>query len=402
MENVSGSIKLRDIFLYNGNWWKLFIKHRNLIRPSIVINVLKLLSCRTTFLGYRIFSCLHCNHSIKVPHSCKSRFCSSCGKKATDIWIKNRFNTLPNTSWQHITFTIDSRLKDLFWLNRHLFNKLPPLAANIIKQQAKQKGFIPGIFLAIHTFGRDLKRNLHIHLSTTVGGLSLSHDSWINNAYFHHEILKKMWKHAVISLLRKEFNKGHLILPTYLKHIKSYNTFSSWLSVSYNKTWVVHLALKSDNQKRNVEYLGKYLMRPPIGETRIKSFANNIVTFEYLDHYTNTNNHMSLHALDFIARLISHIPDKNFRCIRYYGFLANRVSSNLLPIVYKLLNTKQSLPLKKVFTSWRTLLKNTFGIDPLICSFCNSTMHLTYPIIYRNHNFLTMHKEIANGYFPLL
>ncbi|MBU1685685.1 IS91 family transposase [Patescibacteria group bacterium] len=390
------------MFLYNGNWWKLFLKHRNLIRSSIVINVLKLLSCRTTFLGYHIFSCLNCGHSIRVPHSCKSRFCSSCGKKATDNWIKNRFNALPNTAWQHITFTIDARLKDLFWLNRHLFNKLPPLAANIIKHQAKQKGFLPGIFLALHTFGRDLKRNPHIHLSTTVGGLSLSHDSWISSAYFYHKTLKNMWKYAVITLLRNEFKKGNLILPNYLKHSRSYTAFCSWLSVSYNKTWVVHLALKSDNQKRNVDYLGKYLKRPPIGETRIKSFVNNIVTFEYLDHYTKTNNYMSLHALDFIARLIAHVPDKHFRSIRYYGFLANRVSSKLLPLVYKLLNTRQSYPLKKVFTSWRTLFKNSFGIDPLLCSFCNLPMRLTYPIVYNNHKFLTMHKEIANGHFPLL
>ena len=53
MEYVSGSgIKLRDIFLDNGNWWKLFLLHRDLIRLSIIINVLKLLVCRTSFLGY--------------------------------------------------------------------------------------------------------------------------------------------------------------------------------------------------------------------------------------------------------------------------------------------------------------------------------------------------------------
>jgi hypothetical protein len=37
---------------------------------------------------------------------------------------------------------------------------IPSIAAGIIKDQAK--GIIPGIFLAIHTFGRDLKRNVHM------------------------------------------------------------------------------------------------------------------------------------------------------------------------------------------------------------------------------------------------
>ncbi|MFH1759480.1 MAG: transposase zinc-binding domain-containing protein [bacterium] len=90
MEYVSG-IKIRDIFLDNGNWWKLFIINRHLIRISIIINVLKLLVCRTSFLGYHIFSCEKCGKILKVPHSCKSRFCSSCGKKATDNWIKKQY-----------------------------------------------------------------------------------------------------------------------------------------------------------------------------------------------------------------------------------------------------------------------------------------------------------------------
>src|SRR3989338_6597980 len=90
MEYVSSyGIKRRTIFLDNGNWLKLFLKHRDLIRLSIIVNVLKLLVCRTSFLGYHQFVCPTCSKSMKVPHSCKSRFCPSCGKKATDIWIKN-------------------------------------------------------------------------------------------------------------------------------------------------------------------------------------------------------------------------------------------------------------------------------------------------------------------------
>ncbi len=138
MEFVSG-IKLRDIFLDNGNWWKLFLKYHTLIRLSIIINVLKLLVCRTEFLGYHFFLCPKCAKSIKAPHSCKSRFCPSCGKKATDDWIKTSFNTLPRTTWQHITFTIPDGLWPFFWVNRYLMNKVPSMAANLIKTLSKQK-----------------------------------------------------------------------------------------------------------------------------------------------------------------------------------------------------------------------------------------------------------------------
>ena len=402
MEYVSSNrIKLRDIFLDNGNWWKLFLKHKRLIRLSIIINVLKLLVCRTSFLGYHHFVCLKCSKSIKVPHSCKSRLCPSCGKKATDIWIKNSFNTLPKTTWQHITFTMPEELWNLFWLNRYLMNRIPLIAASIIKDWAKRKEFLPGIFLACHTFGRDLKRNIHIHLSTTTSGLSSSRDSWIKGGYFYHQSLKNIWRYKIIALLREEFKKNNLILPPHLQHCTSYTTFNSWTSQFYNKTWVVHLNTQSNNMKNNVDYLGKYLKRPPIGVTRIKHYDGKTVAYEYLDHYTDTKEIMTLPVLDFIARLICHIPDKNFRNIRYYGFLSNRLRGKLLPIVYKLLNSKNRIN-TKVYIPWRNMIQNSFKYDPLKCPICKSFMALKSVVFNNKYPLISQHKEIAHGHFPLL
>lgn len=90
--------------------------------------------------------------------------------------------------------------------------------------------------------------------------------------------------------------------------------------------------------KNNVEYLGRYLKRPPIGETRIKNYDGKNVTYEYHNYHSNTTETTTLPVLEFIARLITHVPDTNFRNIRYYGFLSNRLSGKLLPIVYELLN----------------------------------------------------------------
>ncbi|MFH1760270.1 MAG: IS91 family transposase, partial [bacterium] len=349
-----------------------------------------------------IFSCEKCGKTLKVPHSCKSRFCSSCGKKATDNWIKNKFNTLPQTVWQHITFTMDGKLWDFFRVNRYLLNKIPRIAANIIRDLAKQQRFLPGTFLSLHTFGRDLKWNVHLHLSTTIGGLSLlNSNTWKKGAYFYHNTLKKMWKYSIITLFRKEFKAGRLKMPPALKHITTYKAFYSWTVHLYNKTWVVHLNKQSDNMKANVEYLGKYLKRPPIGETRIKAYDGKFVTYHYLDHYTKTNMIMKLPVLEFIARLIVHIPDKNFRSIRYYGFLANRVVGKLLPIVHQLLKMKNIVK-TKVCTTWRDMIKKTFNYDPIQCPVCNTIMKLSNIIFSSNTPIIYKHKEIANGYFPLL
>ena len=400
MELVTG-IKLRDIFIDNGNWWKLFLKKRSLIRMSIITNVLKMLVCRTTFLGYHIFTCPRCKKSIKAPHTCKSRFCSSCGKKATDIWMKTNYPLLPHTTWQHITFTMPDKLWIFFRVNRKLLNVIPALAAGIILKLAKQNNFRPGIYLAIHTFGRDLKHNVHLHLATTIGGLSLKDNTWTKGAYIHHDTLKKMWRYEIVRLLQNEFKNGNLKMPPELKHIKTYSAFCSWMTHLYKKTWVVHLNEQSRNMKVNVQYLGRYLKRPPIGETRIKKYDGKNVTFEFLDHYTDTMQSMTLPVLDFLQRLIVHIPDKNFRCIRYYGFLSNRLRGTLLPIVRKELNMIKAAALR-FYITWRSMIRDTFDRDPIKCPKCGCLMELSKIIKPAAAPIRCFHKEIAHGYFPLL
>jgi hypothetical protein len=146
--------------------------------------------------------------------------------------------------------------------------------------------------------------------------------------------------------------------------------------------------------KQNVEYLGKYIKRPPIGETRIKKYDGKFVTYQFLDHYTNTTQHLTLPVMDFIARLIAHVPDKHFRNIRYYGFLSNRTSSKLLPIVYKLLNMARGI-LSKTTILWKDMIRNTFSFDPTSCPCCKTQMQFSL-CIFTKHNILSKHKEIAH------
>jgi hypothetical protein len=59
--------------------------HRKWIRPVIFETVRKITACRTPALGGHIYQCPNCHKIEIVPHSCKSRFCPSCGKLATGI-----------------------------------------------------------------------------------------------------------------------------------------------------------------------------------------------------------------------------------------------------------------------------------------------------------------------------
>ncbi len=181
-------------------------------------------------------------------------------------------------------------------------------------------------------------------------------------------------------------------MPKSLKYIKSYEGFNYFLNQEYKKKWVVHLKEQSKDHKHNIQYIGRYLKRPPIGETRIKNYDGKTVTYEYIDHHTDTTTTETLPVMYFIGRLITHIHDKYFRSIRYYGFLSNRTRSKLLPKIKAFIQqTKQAV--QKI--TFRSLWTRAFGIDPTVCPICQSQMIFSLSRFNPNVDFEGIHKAVA-------
>ena len=225
-----------------------------------------MLSCGLSIRGYALFGCSNrdCTHTKKVPFSCKSRFCPTCGKKATDQWIATQQAVLPHTAWQHITFTMPRELWVLFQENYALLGQLSALAAATVQQVAGHRGALPGIFTALHTFGRDLKYNVHVHLSVTLGGLSADHSRW-KTLYFPKRKIMPQWRYSVITLLRQAYQEGTLNLPPALQaQCPTLTIFNTWLDQHYRKAWIVHFTKPNKNPRHTVNYLGRYLKRPPL------------------------------------------------------------------------------------------------------------------------------------------
>ncbi len=368
--------RLKALFQKGEAWWRFYQKHKHRIRPAIVDNVIKMLSCGLTVRGYAVFQCISpkCTHQKKICFSCNSRFCPTCGKKLTDQWIEQQKAILPDTQWQHITFTMPSELWELFRYNRHLLGKPSALAAKVVMKLSGKKGVLPGIFTALHTFGRDLKWNVHVHLSITSGGLTDDKKAW-KEIFFSKQVLMPMWRYEIINLLRQAFIRGELELPKSLKKADASKTiFNRWLDTHYKKPWIVHFAKPSKNHHRNIKYLGRYLKRPALSMSPLKHCDGKEVIFIYLNHATKQYLRFTSGVENFIKRLVQHIPDKGFRMIRYYGFLATRVRSKLLPKVYDLLDQpeRKAIPIR-----FPALMKNSFGVDPLECILCKSRMVLT-------------------------
>ena len=68
--------------------------------------------------------------------------------------------------------------------------------------------------------------------------------------------------------------------------------------------------------------------------------------------------------MDFIQRLIQHIPEKHFKMIRYGGLYARH--REIDKKLYKAIPREQH-KIYRSFNQWRTAILYSFGYDPLKC-----------------------------------
>ncbi|RLR18069.1 hypothetical protein D8L93_04070, partial [Sodalis-like symbiont of Bactericera trigonica] len=110
-----------------------------------------------------------------------------------------------------MTFTIPCQYWELVAENRWLLSAFSKLAAEVILEYCAKRGIQPGIFNAIHTWGRDMKWHPHIHLSTTAGRLTADGKRW-KSLEFHHRTRMKQ-----ISQKTKRLERLKMSLDTFIE-----------------------------------------------------------------------------------------------------------------------------------------------------------------------------------------
>lgn len=110
-ETITGKYTIKQILKDNWHWFSEKYKDSPGIRDVVRENVEKVLACGDKDkLGWSLYKCPDCGHKHYVAHTCKSRFCNSCGKVMTDNWILNAQNSFVNCSYHHIVFSPPSEL----------------------------------------------------------------------------------------------------------------------------------------------------------------------------------------------------------------------------------------------------------------------------------------------------
>ena len=130
-------------------------------------------------------NCPDCDNWNVIPHSCHSRFCNACGVKYAKQLAAKATSFCLDCPHRHIVFTIPEELRNWFRQDRTRLNLLFVASRNTISiltnkslaDKLKKKKLsdthyifkdIPirnefGMIATLHTFGRDLKWNPHIH-----------------------------------------------------------------------------------------------------------------------------------------------------------------------------------------------------------------------------------------------
>ena len=108
--------------------------------------------------------------------------------------------------------------------------------------------------------------------------------------------------------------------------------------------------------------------------------TGDLVSFHYNRHEDDQYVQETIPVMDFIKRLIRHIPEKHFKMIRYGGLYARHRS---IDKKLHLAISKEKRHTFRCFNRWRTAILSSFGYDPLICPHCKQQMVILE--IYHNH-----------------
>lgn len=352
---------IKNIFSDHWNDYKIKFSHRNR-RPIIDKVVDKFLLCKTFLLGYSVYKCQSCNHEKIVPNTCKTRFCSSCGNKYNEDRAISIFSKLFNWRHRHVVFTIPEDLRGFFRNDRTLLNLLFKASSITIKCWFKEKykklNLTPAFISVLHTYGRSLVFNPHIHIILLDGGISKT--EFKNIDFFSYPSFRKRFMKVILDLLEDKIGKDN------------FRKLKNDLYRRYPKGFYVHAPKsKFKSVKGLLSYVCRYLSRPVMAESRILDYDGTYVTFWYQRHNDDLIIIEKLHAYEFIQRLIMHIPEPNFKYIRFYGAYNN--STKIYIDVAKLM-TDEKIRFKKSLNYWRCKILINFHIDPLICPICHEEM----------------------------
>lgn len=279
--------------------------------PAVHRRALDLLrACRTGELGTATWWCESCQTSHVTNGSCGNRHCPLCQHPKTERWVSRQLERLLPCPYFLVTFTVPQEIRSFIRSNQKLcYSAMFASAESALKKLGSEARYIGsremGFIGVLHTWGDLLQFHPHIHFLVPAGGVAKD-GSWLKA---RTEFLMPV--KALSKIYRAKFRDA-------MKAAEAYDAIPPCV---WTKGWNTNIQSVGTGVNA-VRYVGRYIFRVAISNSRIVSCVNRRVGFTYegTDGHTKT---CSLDVIEFIRRFLQHVLPKGFVKVRHYGFLSH-------------------------------------------------------------------------------
>ena len=301
--------------------------------------------CRTAALGGHITQCDYCGHEVQAYNSCRHRSCPKCHGAAQAAWLAAREGEVLDTPYVHVIFTLPHELSPLALQNpRHLYGLLFRTVAQTLQDIAgdpKHLGAEIGGFAVLHTWGQQLHHHPHLHCVLPAGGLAPDGTQWLPcrpHFFLPVRVLSRRFRRLYLAGLAQLYGQGQLALTGRCQAFAEPTPWRRLLAALRDQEWVVYAKEPMANPQQVLKYLARYTHRVAISNHRLVALEEGQVTFRYKDYQRGHRlRTLTLDAVEFLRRLMLHVPPHGFHRVRHFGFLANRVRQAKLAQCHMLL-----------------------------------------------------------------
>jgi hypothetical protein len=337
-------------------------------RQKRVFNTLQ--QCRTPALGGHVEACPECGHVQTGWNSCRNRHCPTCNNIKRERWILQRRSEMLPVDYFHLVFTLPDLLNDLsLHYPKLIYGLLFKSAWSTLQQFAashRHLGAKAGMIAVLHTWGQNLQLHPHIHCLVPGGGLT-AQGKWRSSKAKGKYLFPVK---ALSKVFRGKFTDGliHLCSQGELRMDNPIDSHCKYLHPLYKSKWVVFAKRPVRSGVKTLEYLGRYVHKVAIGNSRIKAIGSKSVTFSWFDYRTSKGREMTLAGQEFVRRWSMHILPEGFVKVRHYGICSNRTKLSVREIVFASLG-KNSPTLTKGL-KWAEVYLQVYGRSPFLCPAC--------------------------------
>ncbi len=314
--------------------------------------------CRTSALGGHKYCCNHCGKEHITYNSCRNRHCPKCQGAENSFWVEDRISSVLTVKHYHIVFTVPEALNRICMLNsRWFYSQMFAAVWDTLRQFGYTHfGVESGAICTLHTWGQNLSFHPHIHCIVPAAGLNLAGK------------MKYTGKNG--KFLYPVRNLSHVFRGKFMEALHNHpisklihGQYGSLIKRAWKNSWVVHCEPSFGKPEHVIGYLGQYIHRIAISNSRIVKITKNEVAFRFKDNNDGAKSKITtLKGGEFLRRFCLHILPKRFVKTRYYGIYNKRFGKGILSSPDKMIIKTPETKLERI--------KRLTGVDVLICPTC--------------------------------